>query len=210
MTNDPKMGTIVPKMGTTENEKLSSALFGKVRRAVLGLFFFRKNESFYLRQITRIIDMGQGAVQRELKGLTAAGIITRLGLGHKVRYQVNQDCPIFKELESLMAKTAGLADVLREAIEPLANQIKIAFIYGSQASRTARASSDVDLLIVGDVDELEIHRAIIQGEKHLARQVNYTFLNQSEFKLRCKEKDGFLERVMKGEKIFIIGGPEDV
>ena len=197
-------------MGALENENLSAALFGKVRRAVLGLFFFRPNESFYLRQITRIIGMGQGAVQRELKRLTEAGIITRIGQGYQVSYQANKNCPIFNELQSLMAKTAGLADVLREALTPLAIQIDTAFIYGSQANNTADVSSDVDLLIISDADELAIHRAIAQGEKHLARTVNYTLLDRREFKRRREEKGGFLERVVDGEKIFIVGGPDNV
>lgn len=193
-----------------DHENLSSALFGKVRRAVLGLFFSRPEESFYLRQITRIIGAGQGSVQRELKRLSEAGIISRVERDRQVHYRVNRDCPIFDELGRLMTKTAGLADVLREALGPLANQIKVAFVYGSQASGTAGASSDVDLLIVGEPDDLALHRAITQAEGHLVRAVNYTLLEGREFEHRREEKGGFLDRVLDGERIFIVGGPEDV
>ena len=197
-------------MGTIENEQLSSALFGKVRRAVLALFFSRVEESFYLRQIVRMTGTGQGAVQRELKYMTDAGIITKSRQGRQVHYQVNRDCPIFSEMRSLIAKTVGLADVLRKALSPLAAYIEIAFIYDSQASATAKPACDVDLLIVGDVEEFALHRAVAGAQQLLDRPVNYTLLDRQEFKRRRREKGGFLSRVLRGEMIFIIGKPQDV
>ncbi len=197
-------------MGTIEHKNLSSALFGKARRVVLALFFSRPDESFYLRQIVRMTGLGQGAVQRELKRLTEAGIITRVDRGRQVDYQVNRACPLFDELRSLITKTAGLADVLRKALAPLADQIEIAFVYGSQANGTAGAASDVDLLIVGEVDELLLHRAIAGAEGHLARAVNYTLLDRREFERQRGEKSGFLDRVLSGQMIFIVGKPEHV
>lgn len=204
------MGTFELVMGTIERKGISSALFGKVRRAVLALFFSHPDESFYLRQIVRTTGVGLGAVQRELKRLTEAGIITRIARDRKVDYQVNQASPLFKELHSLIIKTAGLADVLRKALAPLADQIDIAFVYGSQANGTAGATSDVDLLIVGDADEMALHKAIAQAEGHLLRSVNYTLLNRREFKRRREEKSGFLNRVLSGKMIFIVGKLEDV
>jgi len=210
LTNEPIKGTIELDMGTIEHENLSSALFGKVRREVLALFFSHPDESFYLRQIARMTGVGQGAVQRELKRLTEAGIITRIGHGRQVDYQVKHDCPIFSELLSLITKTAGLADVLRKALAPIADQIEIAFIYGSQAHGTAGASSDVDILIAGNVDELTLHRVITQAEMHLDRAVNYTLLDQREFKNRREEKGGFLDRVLNSKIIFIVGNIDNV
>jgi len=99
-------------MGTIEHKSISSALFGKVRREMLALFFSRPDESFYLRQIARMTGVGQGAVQRELKRLAEAGIVTRTARGRRVDYRANRACPLYNELQGLMTKTAGLADVL--------------------------------------------------------------------------------------------------
>jgi predicted nucleotidyltransferase len=196
-------------MGTIEKNNLSDALFGKVRLAVLALFFSHPDDAFYLRQIVRTTGVGQGAVQRELKRLAEAGIITRTTRGHRVDYQVNRDCPLFAELKSMITKTAGLADVLREALHPLARKIEIAFIYGSQANGTASATSDVDLMIIGQVDELDLHRAVAKAEERLVRTVNYTLIDRKEFDRRRSEKGGFLERVLNGKMIFIVGNPEN-
>ena len=194
----------------TEHDKLSSALFGKTRRAVLALFFSHPDESFYLREIERVTGTAHGAVQRELKRLSDAGIITRSARGRIVYYRANRQSALFDELHGLVLKTAGLADVLRAALAPLADTIDIAFVYGSMARGTVAADSDVDLMVVGDVDEMALHKAIEKAEKQLARPVNYTLLSHGEFKRRRAEKAGFLARVLAGPKIGIIGAFKDV
>jgi predicted nucleotidyltransferase len=193
-------------MSTTQiHDNLSLALFGKTKRVLLALFFSSPEESFYLRQIVRITSTGQGSVQRELEKLTEAGVIERFEQGRQVYFRANSHCPIFGELKGLMLKTAGLVEVLRSALSPLSDKIDLAFVFGSQARGKARAASDIDLFIVGNVDELELHRLISRAEGQLNRSINYTFLTDQEFKKRKKEKGGFLSRVLAGEKIFIMG-----
>ncbi len=197
-------------MSTVGEEKISSVLFGKTRRKILGLFFSHPDESYYLRQVARIIGIGPGTVQRELRRLVEAGILIRSGRGQRQHYRANTDCPVFEDLKNLMIKTAGLADELREALAPLAEKIEFAAVYGSQASGTATANSDVDLLIVGEVDELELHRRISGAENNLSRSVNYTLLNRGEFARRRKEKGGLLDRIIKGQLIFLVGSYEKI
>ena len=207
----PRRGTIVPRMGTLpDNDNLSTTLFGKTRRAVLALLYSHDDEAFYLRQIIRIADVGLGAVQREVKRLSDAGIIRRTVQGNQVYYQANPECPVFAELKGLIVKTAGVVDVLREALAPLASQVAVAFVYGSVASGEATSASDVDLLIVGDIDEMALHRALSQAEHRLARPVNYTFLSQLEFHERSSEKGSFLARVLSGPKLMILGSIDEI
>lgn len=204
----PVMSTIAPNMSTKHpDENLSTALFGKTRRAVLALLFSNPEESFYLRQIVRMTGAGQGSVQRELKTLLKAGIIARSEKGRQVYFQSNRSCPIFAELKGLIMKTAGMVEVLRSALSPSEDRIDLAFIYGSQARGDAKAASDIDLFIVGLVDEIELHRLISQAEGQLHRPINYTLLTSQEFKRRRKEKGGFLYRVLAGEKVVIMGDP---
>ncbi len=211
LTVEPNLSTIEPEMGTGTTDKgLSSALFGKTRKAVLALLYAHPDRSFYLRQIARATGAGQGAVQRELGRLVEAGIITRSGTGRQVHFQANRQCPIFGELQGVMMKTAGLADVLRSALSPLAGNLDLAFVYGSHASGNATGLSDVDLLVVGNMDEIELHRAVSQAERLLQRSVNYTLLSQDEFNRRRKVTSGFLARVLAGAKIPIAGSTHEV
>ncbi len=197
-------------MSTVGAEKISSVLFGKTRRKLLGLFFSHPEESYYLRQAARITGIAPGTVQRELRRLVEAGILLRSGRGQHQHYRANKDCPVFDDLTSLMLKTAGLADELREALAPLDQKIEFAAVYGSLARGTAAADSDVDLLIVGEVDELELHRRISGAENKLSRSVNYSLLDRGEFDRRRKEKGGFLDRIIKGQLIFLVGNYEKI
>lgn len=193
-----------------QSGNLASALFGKAKRAVLALLYAHPDESFYLRQVARAAGVGQGAIQRELRRLSDAGIILRLVQGRQIYYRANHACPIYLELRGMIVKTVGLADVLRTALSPVAGQIAVAFIYGSQAAGMITASSDVDLLIVGDVDGVRLHRAVSLAEKRLGRAMNYTVLSRQEFARRRKERGGFLARILRGAKIPIVGAADEI
>jgi uncharacterized protein len=210
LTLDPNIGTIVPNMGTQNLENLSSSLFGKTRRAILALLFTHPERSFYVREIVQALESGAGAVQRELARMTHIGLVTRKELGNQVHYQANPKCPIFEEVRGLMVKTAGVAEVLRDALRPLGDRIELAFVYGSQASGEAGPSSDIDLMIVGEVEELALHRAVSEAENQIGRTVNYSLYSPREFAARRREKDGFLDRVLMGNRILIIGEVSDV
>ena len=122
------MGTILPA------NPLSKTLFAKNRRAVLGLLYGHPDRTFYLRQVVRMLGGGHGAIQRELKSLSDAGIIRRTVRDKQVYFQANSECPVFEELKALIVKTAGVADVLKAAMAPLSDRIQIALLYGSMAS----------------------------------------------------------------------------
>jgi predicted nucleotidyltransferase len=170
----------------------------------LALLYARPDEAFYLRQVTREVRAGQGAVQRELQRLVDAGILVREAHGREIYYRANHACPIFAELHGLVQKTVGLADTLRAALAPLHEHITLAAVYGSQAAGTATSASDVDLLVVGSVKEIALHKAVAQAETQLARTVNYTLLSPREF-ARRRERGGFLARVLTDPMIALLG-----
>src|SRR6266567_2777700 len=99
-------------------EALGSVLFGKARREVLALLFSRPEQWFYLREVARHAGAGLRAVQRELGRLSAAGIVERRLHGRQVFFRANARCPIFRELCSLVVKTAGIVDELMAALSP--------------------------------------------------------------------------------------------
>lgn len=134
---------------SSSRPQLVEILFGAYRRQILGLLLLRPDETFYVREIARLTGVPAGSLHRELKLLTDAGLLLRTAVGNQVRYQANQECPIYAELAGIFRKTAGLADVLRELLAPLRDDIDLALVFGSIANGKARASSDVDLLVVG-------------------------------------------------------------
>src|ERR1700738_2853965 len=103
---------------------------------------------WYLHELARHLKIPVSTVQHELGVFVAARLLTRRKDGNRVYFQADRSCPIFRPLAAILWKTAGLADVVRAALSPLAASINVAFIYGSVASKKEGASSDVDLMII--------------------------------------------------------------
>jgi predicted nucleotidyltransferase len=207
----PKRGTIVPEMSTAPyKEDISQTLFGKTRRAVLSLLYSHVDEAFYLRQIVRVAGVGLGAVQRELKLLSDAGIIQRIVRGRQVYYQANPQCPVFGELKALVIKTVGIAAIVQAALAPLADRIRIAGIYGSIARSEEHRGSDVDLLVVGKVTFAEIVSALDQAQKTINREINPTVYPVDEFQSKLSAGHHFLSTIVEKPMFFLFGDKREL
>lgn len=200
-----KYATIVLNMRARRNPQLVELLFGAYRRQVLSLLLLRPDESFYVREISRLTDVPAGSLHRELKALTEAALLLRTAAGNQVRYQASRDCPIYEELAAIFRKTAGLGDVLRDLLSPLANKISLAFVFGSVAQGKAKATSDIDLLVVGSVTFPAVVEVCHLGRERLGREVNPVVMSKAAFETKQRERDRFVSRLLKEPKIFLIG-----
>lgn len=187
-----------------------TVLFNKTCILLLSLLYNNTEKMFYLREIARKIGMGAGTVQRELSKLVSADLVVRQARGKQVYYGANKKSRVFNEIRGLIIKTFGLADVIKEALGPLSSEIAYAFIYGSQADGTAAAESDIDLMVVGRIGEMKLHKAISMAEGKLNKVVNYSLFTLDEFRRRKKEKKGFIDRVVTGKKIVLIGNENEI
>ena len=188
----------------------ATVLFGSTRRRILGWLLGHPDESFYLRQIVRSTGAALGAAQRELEQLTGAGLLLRTVQGQQVYFQANREAPIFPELQGLFAKTAGLTDLLREALAPLAERVLMAFVFGSAARGELRASSDIDLLVVGDAPFQDVVASLAGAQERLGREVNPTVYPLDEFRSKLRAKHHFLTTVLGEPRMFIIGGDNEL
>lgn len=211
LTNVPDMSTLIPIMGTIDGfNSLSRALFGETRRSVLSIFFRNPGRSLYMRQVIRLVGAGQGAVQRELNVLADAGILSVTRIGRQVFFQANPHCPIYSDLRKLILKTSGLADVIRMAFRPLSDRIKVAFVYGSFTDGRDTSASDVDVMVIGGVLFSEVADSLHEAQLILEREINPTVYPVSEFTSKTAAMNGFLTRVLAGEKIYIIGDDNEL
>lgn len=185
--------------------RLVEVLFGAYRRQILALLLLRPEESFYVREIGRLTGVPAGSLHRELKLLTDAGLLQRSASGNQVRYQVNRACPIREELAAIFRKTAGLADVLREALAPIARKIRLAFIFGSVALGKERAASDVDVLVVGSASFAAVVEALNRASERLRREVNPVVMTKAALEAKLGSSDRFIARVAREPKIFLVG-----
>ncbi len=202
------MGMSIPTMGTPVFDPISRTLFGKVRREVLALFYSDTDASFNVNEVIRELNLGTGAVHRELKGLAEAGILDELKVGNQIRFKANNNCAVFSELKALMQKTAGTLQSIKEALLPFKEKIQFAFVYGSCAKGDMKTESDIDLMIVGDVDMVEILTALHEPRMILKREINASVFESGVFTERLKQK-GFIQRISAEEKVFLIGTEDE-
>lgn len=193
-------------MGTSSI--LSETLFGQTRGAVLSVLYGHVGEAFYLRQLARLTEIALGPVQREIRQLVAAGLVTRKTVGTQTLYTANQESPVFREIKNLVNKTVGMHDVLADALDPLRERINLAFVYGSVARSRETEHSDVDLMIIGKVDFDEVVERLVGAEKTLNREINPTVYSIKEF--GKKVRGNFLKTVLADKKLFVIGHEDDL
>jgi predicted nucleotidyltransferase len=183
-------------------------LFAAVPLRLLAPLLMRPEESFHLREIARLSGVDAGNAQRALKRMEQAGLVKAARSGNQLRYQANADNPIFPELQGIVRKTVGLADVLREALSPLAETIERAFVFGSIARGDAGPRSDVDVMIVGDATFEDVVAAIHPLQERFGRDVNPVVMSVDEFRARTQDA-GFVRRVLDGPRILLFGGAHD-
>jgi predicted nucleotidyltransferase len=188
----------------------AALLFGAYRRDVLALLLLHPEESRHVREIARAIGKAPGTLLRELNALAAAGVLVRKPLGNQVHFQANPACPIYEELRSILKKTVGVADVLREALAPLGAKVRAAFVYGSVARGDERARSDLDVMVVGEASFGDVVAALAPAQESLRREVNPNVYPALEFRKKLAAGDPFLKRVLAERKIFIVGGGDDL
>lgn len=206
---------INPNMGisaeTIKSSSPADALFPKVRQRVLGVLFGTPDRSFYANEIINLAQSGTGAVQRELKSLSQAGLLAVHKQGNQTHYQADVTSPLYSELRGLVLKTVGLADVLSAALAPVRSQISTAFIYGSMARQQDTAQSDVDVMIVSeDLGYGELFAALEAAAGTLGRKINPTVYSPANFRKRVRQDSGFVTKVMKQPKIWLIGSEKEI
>lgn len=184
-------------------------MFGTYRRELLAQLLLRPDEDFHLRELERMTGIPAGSLHRELKALFEAGLLLRERQGNQVRYQANRASPVYEELASIFRKTVGLAGVLSDALSDLSGRIKLAFIFGSLAVGQQKFSSDVDLMIIGDISLLEVVKALVSAQGKLGREINPVVMTADRFASQSEKKERFISRVVEEPKIFVIGEAND-
>jgi predicted nucleotidyltransferase len=158
----------------------------------------------YIREIVRNTNENINAIRRELSNLEDIGLLTSTRKRNAKYYTVNKNMPIYNELTNIILKTEGVARVLQENLSEI-GKIETAFIYGSFASKKTGINSDIDLFIIGILNEKQLIMFIKKLEKKLSREINYVLFEPREFRERIKNKDPFVSNVLKEPKIMLMG-----
>jgi len=189
---------------------IGDALFTKTQQRVLGLLFAVAGRSFYTNEIVRRVGMGRGTVRRELERMVSAGLLEMTREGNQLHYRANKACPVYPELVGIVKKTFGIADVVREALSPFADQIDWAFVFGSVASGTETASSDIDLMIIGTPGFSEVVSVMYPLQEDLGRELNPKIFTREEWMQRRESTDAFIKEVLNKPRMDVMGQGDEL
>ena len=191
------------------HRSLASLLFPEYRRRVLGLLLLRPEEALHGREIARRTGLSPGTIMRELARLAEVGLLKREKRGNQQVYCADTSATIFPELASILRKTSGMADVLIQALAPVAPKLRVAFVFGSMAQGRETAGSDVDLMLIGDVSFKKAVALLFPTQDLLGREVNPKVFSVREFSAKARQEP-FLVDVLAKPKLFLIGTANDL
>jgi DNA-binding transcriptional ArsR family regulator len=185
-------------------------LFSRTMQRLLATTLLQPRRSWYLSDLAQHLRVRPSTLQSSLAALVKAGVLARRKEGNRVYFQADPDCPFLSDLQGLIGKTAGLVDVLREALTSVKKRILAAFIHGSVARAAERSASDVDLIVIGAIGLADLAPTLAEAEAQLNRAVNVRVYTADDFARKLDAGNHFLTSLMNRERIFIFGGNNDL
>ncbi len=183
---------------------MASLLLGPASRAaVIARTFLDPDREFYLRELVRVSGFALRTVQEEVDRLVAADLLTERRHGNRRYLSANKRHPLFRPVREIVLKTDGLVNVLRDALG--VERVDFALVFGSIASDTPSAASDVDVLVVGDLSLRQVVRRFSSVQDVLGRDVNPVVWTREEFEQRRATADHFLTNVLSEPITMIVG-----
>src|SRR3989344_2268089 len=193
-------------------------LFGsKTRAKLLKVFFMKPDQEFFVRELSRMIDVQINAIRRELELLIKIGLIKEIDgkqskrkgkdtaeTGESLRkyYRLHIDSIIYPELHALMLKEKLTGEeVFVKELEKKIGEVKLLLLTGSFTGERRVAS---DLLLVGDIKEGTLVRLIQTYEKEFGFPIRYTVMTEKEFIDRRYVMDKFLYSLFEGYHLKVV------
>lgn len=178
-------------------------MFSDRQQRILGALLLQPEREFGTNELVAIGGPGTGAGRNIIQALEKSDVVLRSSRGNQVVYSINRKNPIYNELRSICLKTFGMRDVVADILRPFGDRIEIAFLFGSIVKGTDRAGSDVDLMVVGDVDVFDLGEAVQKLENALGREIDLQLHSSEEWKRLAGDR--VIAAIMEGEKIMVVG-----
>lgn len=165
----------------------------KIRQKILKLLFANENKSFYLSEIAKITKISVGTCQRELNRLVKQGILKtekRVTLRY---YSLNKQNPLYHDFKNIVNKTIGIEFELKKEVTKIKG-LKYAFIFGSYVKGDFGSNSDIDLFVIGKINEDDLFPRIRKIEESINREINHHLYLEKEF-LKQIKTNSFLQNI---------------
>jgi len=179
------------------------ALGSKVSKALLSHFFLHSDDKLYVNEIAGKLDLDKRNLVKKLKDYENEGLFKTEKMGNQLYYPLNKKYPLYNEYRKIILKTIGIESSLKEALKGR-KEIQPVYIFGSYAADIMDSSSDIDILVIGAIDTVEIHKMLSGLQKSVSREINVVNMTEEEYARKKSGKDPFIETVFKSKKIRIV------
>lgn len=179
-------------------------LFTPTVQRVLGATLIHPDQSFTLQDLLRRAAAGRGSAQQQIERLVHAGVLVeepRRGRQRSIR--ANTEFFLYPELRSIALKTFGLLDPIREVLYVYGDRIEEAFIFGSVVKGTDSGKSDIDVMVVGDVPQMDLFEAASRLQQNLGRLVQFNVYEPAEWR-NLVENDPVVSQIAHGPRLQVI------
>lgn len=189
---------------------LEELIVSRVRVKILQLFLASPQDTiFHVREIVRRVSEEINAVRRELSRMEKYSLVASEWRANRRLYRFRKDHIFYKELLSLVAKTSGLGGNLVKNKAKL-GKIKFAFLSTRFLKGKPSNTEDVDILVVGNIVLPELQSIIADEQAKKETEINYSFMDEAEFKFRVRRRDPFILRVLTQPKVMLAGDEDEL
>ncbi len=179
------------------------AIGSKVSKALLSHFFLHADDKLYINEIAGKFSLDKRNLVKKLKEYEKEGLFKSEKMGNQVYYSLNKKYPLYNEYRKIILKTVGIENNLREILKGQKG-INEVYIFGSYAADKMDSSSDIDLLVIGAIGTVELHKMMSGLQKSINREINVVNMTEKEYREKKSGNDPFLKNVFKCKKIKII------
>lgn len=181
---------------------LEKFLRSKAEVNILGVVLFQNG--LHLREISRLAHISSYETKKELDNLVSVGVLTKEKKGNQIFFYANKDCPFLTDLKNLYLKTEGVFKQIKEKLSEV-NGVEFAFIYGSTASGNFSPKGDIDVIVIGNVEEDELTLKLFECQKKIKREINFVNWSTRDFLAKVKEKGSFIRSLIENKRVWLIG-----
>lgn len=185
---------------------LEVVLKSKAEVKVLGVVLYE--DGLHLREIARKAGVSSSEAHRELASLQKIGLLFSTRRGNQLLFYRNNRCTFLNDVKNLYQKTEGIFGRIKAELDKL-DGVKYAFIFGSSARGKEKQHSDVDLMVIGDVEDSTLADKLFKVQKAIGLEINFILWTMKDLKEKAESDNGFLKTIMKNEKIFLKGDEDE-
>ena len=178
------------------------SLRSKITRAVLSYFLLHDHAEMYVLEMARRLHLDDSNLAKKLRELERDGILKSEERGKERYYSLNKSFPLLKEYRQIVLKTVGIEGTLRELLKEL-KSVEEAYLFGSYAKDQLDSASDIDLLVVGQQDTVELRKRLSHVQKTTDREINLVSMSRAEYEKR-KKQDSFVKSLQKSKKVKLV------